>query len=153
MEMPPEAAAPSVLIGRAAPQAEKQSVALRQDVLEGLPRVRADASRIGQVLNNLLSNVLRHTPEGAAVLLTAEAAEVRFCVEDTGEGMPPEHLPEIFGKFVQVDSERSVGGSGLGLAICKEIIEAHGGRITADSTPGEGAAFTFTLPAAEEKAA
>ena len=157
MEMHPEVAAPSVLIGRAAQQfalqAEKKSVALRQDVPEGLPRVQADAGRIGQVLNNLLSNARRHTPEGGGVQLAAEVArgEVRFCVEDTGEGIPPEHLPELFGKFA--------GGQ---RALCRRqwagdlqgdhrgARRPHRGRLDARR---RRAVFTFTLPVADEEAA
>jgi signal transduction histidine kinase len=78
----------------------------------------------------------------------ADGATVRFSVEDSGEGIPAEHLPRIFERFYRVPGRSAADGAGLGLAIAKDILEAHGGTISAQSRPGEGSTFTFTLPAA-----
>jgi two-component system sensor histidine kinase BaeS len=102
------------------------------------------------VLNNLVSNALRHTPTGGSVLLNARRVErdVEVSVCDTGEGIQPEDLPHIFDRFYRGEKSRSrlTGGSGLGLTIARSIVEAHGGGIRVESEPGQGAVFTFTLP-------
>jgi NtrC-family two-component system sensor histidine kinase KinB len=112
--------------------------------------VRADPTKITWVLNNLVSNALRYTEAGGHIRLSAQAngPAVELSVADDGAGIPYALQPKIFDKFVQVDDEQS-SGTGLGLSICKEIVEAHGGRIWVDSAPGEGSTFTFTLRAAE----
>lgn len=114
-------------------------------------QVIADPDRIVQVLVNLLGNALKFSPAGATVRLGAEqhGAELRFRVRDEGRGIPAEKIESIFGRFQQVDSSdsRQKGGSGLGLAICRSIVEQYGGRIWAESVPGEGSTFWFTLPA------
>lgn len=115
---------------------------------------RVDRQRIGQVLGNLLSNALRHTPAGGVVTLSARCERDRVLVEvaDTGEGLTAEQLPHVFERFYRGDSarDRDHGGSGIGLTIVKALVEAHGGRITAGSDgPGQGATFTVVLPAAE----
>lgn len=127
-------------------QAEEQGVDLRWDVGDEVPEVRADPTKITWVLNNLISNALRYTDSGGTVALevSQNGPAVEISVDDTGEGIPYVLQPKIFDKFVQVDDEES-SGTGLGLAICKEIVEAHGGRIWVDSEPGEGSRFTFTL--------
>jgi NtrC-family two-component system sensor histidine kinase KinB len=129
-------------------QAEEHGIALGRETLEELPKVMADANKVTWVLNNLISNALRYTETGGNVTLSAHEAGhmVHLSVADDGAGIPYEHQPEIFDKFVQVEADGVPGGSGLGLAICKEIVEALGGRIWVDSTPGEGSTFTFTLP-------
>jgi len=129
-------------------QAEEKGVALTAGLQEGLPDVRADANKITWVLTNLISNALRYTKEGGLIELRAERAgsKVNVSVRDDGEGIPYAYQSKVFDKFVQVAGTRSVGGSGLGLAISKEIVRAHGGSIWVESTPGEGARFTFTLP-------
>ncbi len=106
-----------------------------------------DPDRIAHVFDNLVGNALAHTPAGGSVRLAAEAAgdAVRFTVTDTGEGIPPEHLPHLFEKFYRVPGTTS-HGAGLGLAIAREIVAAHGGEIRAESDPGRGATFSFTLP-------
>ena len=120
-----------------------------------LPQVIVDRRRIGQVLNNLLSNAARHSPEASAIRVTAvpDDFHVAVSVADEGRGVPAERLPHLFQKFFPIDGDdrgREPGGSGLGLAICKGIVEAHGGRIWAESDgPGLGARFTFTIPVAE----
>ena len=121
------------------------------DLPEDLPRVMADRERIVQVLSNLLANATRHSPERAPIRIEAvcEGVHVAVAVADTGRGLAPERLAQLFRKHVR-DDDGGVGG-GLGLAICKGLVEAHGGRIRAESAgPGQGARFTFTLPMAGE---
>ena len=119
------------------------------DIPPGQPRVLADRRRVVQVLNNLLSNAARHSNELSAI-------RVAFSVADDGVGVPAERLPHLFRKFSRLDGEergRENGGSGLGLAICRGIVEAHGGRIRAESDGlGMGSRFTFTVPAVKEAA-
>ncbi|CAN5327664.1 hypothetical protein BH09CHL1_BH09CHL1_37060 [soil metagenome] len=115
----------------------------------------ADRARIVQVLQNLIRNAIRHTPEGGIILVSAERepdGDIALQVFDTGEGIPPEHLPKIFDRFYRADPSRTHsggGGAGLGLAIAKELISAMGGTISVESDPGEGAAFTIRLRPAE----
>ena len=129
--------------------------AVRIDLPEGLPRVMADCERIVQVLNNLLSNAARHSPESAPIRVEAsrDGAHVAVSVADEGRGVPPEMLGQLFRKHVALAggaSEHGSAASGLGLAISKGLVEAHGGRIRAESAGlGRGARFTFTLPVAE----
>jgi len=109
-----------------------------------------DLDRIHEVLGNLLSNAFKFTPRGGSVSLAFESAEpgVRIVVQDTGAGIPKEQLPRIFEKFYQADNQSAAGaaGAGLGLAIAKQIVDAHGGSITCDSTEGVGTTFAITLP-------
>jgi two-component system sensor histidine kinase BaeS len=104
--------------------------------------------RIGQVLTNLLSNAVRHTPRGGSVIVSAEPAQggkaVSFAVTDTGPGIDPAVLPHAFDRFVRSRDSR---GSGLGLAIAKSLVEAHGGEIIAESPPRGGTTMRFVLPA------
>ena len=125
------------------------------DLPPDLPRVLADRQRIVQVLGNLLSNAARHSPQSSPVRVVAarEGVHVAVSVVDEGPGIPAERLPHLFRKFARSDRrDRARGvGAGLGLAICKGIVEAHGGRIWAESAgTGPGARFTFTIPVAEE---
>ena len=121
-----------------------------------LPRVHADRARIVQVLSNLLANAARHAPESSTVCVTAESvdAHVAVSVVDLGVGISAERLPHLFRKFSRSEDAAPGGGieeTGLGLAICRGIVEAHGGRIWAESDgPGRGARFTFTIPAVAE---
>jgi signal transduction histidine kinase len=132
------------------PQATSIGVALKADVPSDLPLVYADAKRVGQILRNLLNNALTHTPAGGVIEIQAKTKcdEVEVTVRDTGEGIEPEHLRNIFERFYRADQsrERATGGAGLGLAIVKQFISLHGGRVGATSTAGEGSAFVFTLP-------
>jgi signal transduction histidine kinase len=117
----------------------------------GLPdEVFWDADRINEVLGNLLSNAFKFTPRGGAVELGVEPANngVLMRVRDTGAGIPPEQLPRIFEKFYQADNQGAAhtAGTGLGLAIAKQIVDAHGGSISCESTPGVGTTFSITLP-------
>ena len=121
------------------------------DLPAGLPRAMADRRRIVQVLNNLFANAARHAPESSPIRVSAarEGAHVAVSVADEGRGLAPELLPRIFNKHAGAGA-----GHGLGLAICKGLVEAHGGRIRAESAgPGRGATVTFTLPAAGEAGA
>ena len=127
-------------------------MALDARVDRRLPKVAADPDRIGEVLANLLDNALRHTPPGGRVEVAATAAggEVRLSVADTGEGIPAELLGRVFERFYRVDRARSRadGGSGIGLTIARAIVEAHGGRIRAESDgTGRGSRFVVSIPA------
>ena len=124
------------------------------DLEPDLPRVMADRRRIVQVLVNLLYNSSRHSPESAGIRVGVmlEGVHVAFSVADDGRGLSPELMPYLFRKFARFegDDPEGVAGSGLGLAICRGIVEAHGGRIRAESAGmGLGARFTFTLPVAD----
>lgn len=150
-------AAPSDLIeaavDRLAPQFEDKGVKLNVLVPPSLPRVRADAGRITQVLLNLLGNALQYTPPGGHVTLQGwtEDREILLSVADTGIGITPEQLPHIFERFYRADKSRSRagGGSGVGLTIARHLVTAHGGRIWASSQgTGCGSTLTFTLPIA-----
>jgi len=131
--------------------AGQTSVIIKTDVAPFLPSVAADEERILQVLENLVGNALKFTPPGGVVTVGAspasEPGRVVFWVRDTGPGISTDHLPRVFDRFFQAQSSDR-RGSGLGLAICKAIIDAHGGRIWAESEPGKGAAFFFSLTSA-----
>ena len=123
------------------------------DLEPDLPLVMADRRRIVQVLGNLLSNAARNSPESSAIRVSAvrEDVHVSISVADEGRGIPAESLPHLFRKFYGAQSEEQGGDTGLGLAICKGIVEAHGGRIWAESDGlGLGARFTFTIPTVGE---
>ena len=132
---------------------------LEVELAEDLPPVMADRRRILQVLSNLLSNAAGYSPEGSPILVSAvrDGVHVAVSVADRGRGIPAEQLPELFRKFSRGYDARAasgVDGSGLGLAICRGIVEAHGGRIRAESDgPGLGSRFTFTLLTVEEAVA
>lgn len=129
-----------------------KGVALEVDAGDGAGSVEVDRQRMGQVLGNLLTNALRHTPSGGAVTLRGAAhrpGRLALMVADTGEGISAEHLPQIFERFYRGDTarDRDHGGSGIGLAIARALVEAHGGTLNAVSAgPGRGAVFTVDLP-------
>jgi PAS domain S-box-containing protein len=129
------------------PLIAEKSLTLREDLPEHLPRANVDARRVVQVLENLVSNAVKHTPPGGEIEIHAESmnGEVRIVVRDTGSGIPAEHLPHLFDRFWQARDARR-GGAGLGLAIAKGIVEAHGGRIWVESSLGAGSTFGFSLP-------
>ncbi len=138
-----------------APAAEAQGVALSVELPEDLPPVRADPDRVSQVLRNLLVNALQHTPAGGSVVVRAalKVGAVEIAVSDTGEGIAPEDLPHVFERFWRTDVSRSrdrrwSGGTGLGLSVAQSLVEAQGGHIGAESVPGRGSTFRFTLPLA-----
>ena len=130
--------------------------ALRIDLPEDLPRVMADRQRILQVLNNLFSNAARHAPESSPIRVAAarDGVHVAISVADEGPGVPPDQLPHLFRKHADAvggNKDAGGGGFGLGLVICKGLVEAHGGRIWAESGGvGRGTRFTFTVPVAED---
>jgi NtrC-family two-component system sensor histidine kinase KinB len=128
-------------------EANARQVQLVSHVAPSLDPVPVDPTRIRLVFANLVSNALRHTPAGGTIALAAERAgdRVRFTVTDTGHGILPEHLPFVFDRFYRVPGT-SGEGAGLGLSIAREIVDAHGGEIHAESPPGGGARFWFDLP-------
>ena len=151
----PEPAEVTVLVERArsAFSAMESGNPLEIDVAPDLPLVMADRQRIVQVLVNLLANAARHSPPDSVVRVSAvrDGVHVAVSVSDEGRGIPEDQLPHLFRKFPGGGSEGPGGDTGLGLAICKGIVEAHGGRILAESDgPGLGARFTFTLPTVGE---
>jgi two-component system OmpR family sensor kinase/two-component system sensor histidine kinase BaeS len=156
--------------------AQSKNINLQVSLPATLPPVPADPDRIRQVLQNLLANALRHTPEGGSIIIAAQEVEgsrgageqgndysplllrspaplhpmpyVKISVLDTGSGLTAEELPHVFNRFWRADRARSreQGGSGLGLAIAKQLVEAHAGQIGVESEPGQGSRFWFTLP-------
>lgn len=154
------------IIDRLRPQFEEKSITLQLNLPANLPPVLADEDRISQVLLNLIGNALQYTPEGGTVTIAAHwpdstkrfpaghqvpGSQLLFTISDTGIGIPPEHLPHLFTRFYRVDKSRSRvgGGSGIGLTIVKHLVEAHGGRVWAESQGAEmGSTFGFSLPVA-----
>ena len=123
------------------------------ELADDLPWVMADRARMVQVLDNLLSNAARNSAESFPIRVSAavEDVHVAVSVSDRGRGIPTESLPHLFRMFSRIDGEEPGRGTGLGLAVCKGIVEAHGGRIWAESDgPGLGARFTFTMPTVEQ---
>ena len=137
------------------PSMRDRGVVLEQQIAPGTPRIRGDAPRLEQALQNLASNAIRHTPAGGRVVLQASHADdsVRIVVRDTGAGIPPEHLARIFDRFYKVDAARSgttvPSGSGLGLSIVRAIVERHAGTVTAANAPEGGATFELVLPSVD----
>ncbi len=131
------------------PQAEDRGVTLALDLPDTLPQVSTDGRRVAQIVGNLLTNALRHTPAGGCVTLSASVVEgtLTIAVTDTGTGIAPEDLPYVFERFWRGEKSRSraAGGTGLGLAIAKQLVEMHGGTIHVESTAGQGSRFWFTL--------
>ncbi len=156
LSVAPEPSEVSALVDRA--RSTFQSAGDRHTVLidlpPDLPRVMADRPRIVQVLNNLLSNAARHSPHSAPIRVAAErdGAHVAVSVRDEGRGVAPERLPHLCRKYAHADGGgRAAAGMSLGLIICKGLVEAHGGRIRAESGGiGQGARFIFTVPVAED---
>jgi PAS domain S-box-containing protein len=130
--------------------AEEKRIALKAEIGPGLPSVQADIGLMERVLENLIDNALRHTPAGGmvSVAVVPHGGRVRVRVADTGSGIPPAEIPHIFERFYRVDKSRTsrTGGAGLGLAIVKRIMDLHAARVEVESTPLEGAAFSFALP-------
>jgi signal transduction histidine kinase len=134
------------------PRAREKMIEVSTFLPSDLPPLRADSSKLGQILINLLANAIKYTPERGSVSVEARLAtnSVEVRVVDTGIGIAAEHLEHIFERFTQIDntSTRSQGGTGLGLAITKDLIELHGGTIRVQSQLGKGSSFVFTIPQA-----
>ena len=129
-------------------QAERAGLNLRVECLEDLPKIKIDSQRLEQVLVNLIHNAVKFTRAGGEVVLLAESSGgvVMIAVQDTGIGIPEEDVSRIFERFYRVDKSRAGSGTGLGLSIAKHIVEAHRGKIWAESAEGEGSTFYFTIP-------
>jgi len=130
-------------------QAERAGLNLYVENSPDLPLIPADCSRLEQVLVNLIHNAIKFTPSGGEIRLFSKrnGKYVRFDVSDTGVGIDPDDLPRIFERFYKADRARSKsGGTGLGLSIARHIVEAHGGKIWAESEPEKGSTFYFTIP-------
>jgi len=131
-------------------QATAKGVSISIELADKLPLVNIDSYRVRQVLRNLLENAIAHTAGGDNITIAARQSHnfIEVMVTDTGEGIPADDLPNIFERFYRVDKSRSkaTGGSGLGLTIAKRLVEAHGGKIEAQSELGKGSCFTFTIP-------
>jgi two-component system phosphate regulon sensor histidine kinase PhoR len=149
--------APDAILSSAAErlglQAERAGLSLEIDCPPDLPTVLADPPRLEQVVVNLLHNAIKYTPIGGQITLAARLQEngdsdlrIIFSVKDTGVGVPAADLPRIFERFYKADRARSGGGTGLGLAISRHLVEAHGGKIWAESVEGQGSTFFFSLP-------
>ncbi len=135
--------------------AREKGVALSAALPDGLSPVAGDRQRLAQVLLNLLSNALRHTPAGGRINVAARQvgdAEVQVAVQDSGDGIPADELPHVFERFYRTDLARGrgTGGSGLGLTIVRSLIEAQGGRIWVDTVVGQGSTFAFALPTSQQ---
>jgi histidine kinase len=144
----------SAVVKRLELQFKEKGVLLEVDVPDDLPSIQADEDRIGQVLLNLVGNALQFTPSGGSVVVSAAQRnkEIKISVSDTGIGISPEDIENIFTRFYRVDKSRSRagGGSGIGLTISKYLVEAHGGRIWVESAGlDRGSTFTFSLPSAD----
>ena len=132
-------------------QAERAGLMILVDCAPDLPNIRADMPRLEQVLVNLIHNALKFTRPGGEITLTAAPQAggfICFLVHDTGVGIPTDDLPRIFERFYKIDRARSGGGTGLGLSISRHLVEAHGGKIWAESIEGRGSTFLFTIPLA-----
>ena len=129
----------------------QKGISLEMDVAGALPQVKADQFRLAQVLGNLVKNSLLHTPDGGRITVSATQSEgeVVFSVADNGPGIGSDELQYIFERFYRTDRSRAraTGGAGLGLSIAKSLVEAHGGRIRAESERGKGTTISFTVPA------
>ncbi len=134
-------------------QIEKKNLSLHLDVDKNLPQIRADYNRMVQIMNNLVSNAYKYTPEGGAITVSAKPYNgnlegIAVSVKDTGYGISQEDQEKLFTNFFRSSDQniRDQPGTGLGLAITKKMIESHGGQLTLDSEPGKGSCFTFTMP-------
>jgi two-component system phosphate regulon sensor histidine kinase PhoR len=139
---------------RLRPQIERARLNLEFEIAEDLPEMDVDVARIEQVIVNLLHNAIKYTPAGGRLTVRVRQEKNRIEVEvvDTGVGIPLEEQARLFERFYKSDRARRSEGTGLGLAIAKNIVQSHGGLISVESTPGEGATFHFSLPLRRKKA-
>jgi len=132
------------------PKAQANNISIEVDIQDNLPCCMVDPHRIGQVIRNLVNNAIAHTHADGLIKISAKRVDnrIEICVEDNGEGIPADDIPNIFERFYRVDKSRSraTGGSGLGLTIARRLVEAHGGRIWVESEVGKGSRFCFTIP-------
>jgi two-component system phosphate regulon sensor histidine kinase PhoR len=135
-------------VSRLYPQAERQHLIINEQLATDLPALKVDDQRLKQVIINILHNAIKFTAAGGQITVTSqqEGGTVVVHIADTGIGILEDDLPHIFERFYKADKSRSGAGNGLGLAIAKHIIQAHGGSIWAQSTPGQGSVFSFSLP-------
>jgi two-component system phosphate regulon sensor histidine kinase PhoR len=136
--------------GRLKAQADRAGLSLSIELVSPLPQALGNRDRVEQVLVNLIHNAIKFTPPGGRVSISAKAEgnNLLVSVADNGVGISADDLPRIFERFYKADRARTGGGTGLGLAIAKHIVEAHSGRIWAESVEGKGSTFSFTLPLA-----
>lgn len=138
------------LVERYSPQASARQISMQMERIDPLPILSIDPQRIDQILSNLLSNALRHTPDGGSVTVSLKrtSQNVSIAVQDSGSGIPEGALQDIFTRFYRADKSRSraEGGTGLGLAIARQLAQAHGGDLVAANHPSRGAVFTLTIP-------
>ena len=144
-----ELAAAALVVGavaQVASLAEEAHTALVTEIASGLPPFPGDEHKLSRTLVNLIANAIKFTPHGTVTISASrdDGENIRFAIRDTGDGIAPEAFERIFEKFGQLDSRKA--GTGLGLAFCKLAVEAHGGRIKVESTPGAGSTFSFTIP-------
>ena len=137
------------------PRAEARNIIVSLEATPELPLLAIDKTRVSQVVNNLIENALTYTPDRGQIRVAAEIAgndRVQVTIADTGSGISSDELPHIFERFYRVDPSRSraTGGAGLGLTIARQLVEAHGGEIWAESESGAGSKFMFTLPVSEQ---
>jgi two-component system phosphate regulon sensor histidine kinase PhoR len=136
------------VVKRFMPQADRQKVSLTTQLDSELPPVQADEQRLSAVINNILHNAIKFTPEGGKITITSKAGKdsAIISIADTGIGISKSDLPHVFERFYYVDRARAQSGTGLGLAIAKHIVQAHGGDIRVESEAGKGSVFIFSLP-------
>ena len=143
-------------VAKLQPRAQAAGVALEVQLAPDMPAITADGDRVAQVITNLIDNAIKHTPGDGKVTVETRVVQrkasdgmrsfAEVSVADNGQGIPPEDVPHVFDRFYQADKSRSGGGSGLGLAICKQIVDAHGGQINAQSVLGLGTRMSVWLP-------
>ncbi|MDD5097646.1 MAG: HAMP domain-containing sensor histidine kinase, partial [Candidatus Omnitrophica bacterium] len=130
---------------------DKKNLRFDIELYGNLPGVNFDKDKITQVLGNLVNNAFKFTEKGGITIITSRGDNfIKVMVKDTGVGIKAEDMPKLFDEFTQL--QRKVGGTGLGLSICKKIIDAHRGKIWAESEFGKGSSFCFTLPIKERRA-
>jgi two-component system phosphate regulon sensor histidine kinase PhoR len=134
-------------------RADKKGVRLSAELPAALPPVDGDPRALEHVLSNLVDNAVKYCPAGSRILVGASADDdrVRLVVADTGPGIAPEHLPRVFERFYRIDAGRSreLGGTGLGLSIVKHMVEAMRGKVSVESSVGQGSTFQVALPRAD----